>query len=80
MKDCCTPARSELTDRIWLVGQALRLVWLTVGWMVVEAVVAIASGVAAGSLVLLAFGLDSVIELASAGVLIWRLADQTFQN
>jgi hypothetical protein len=38
--------------------------------MVVEAVVAIASGVAAGSLVLLAFGLDSVIELASAGALI----------
>ena len=42
--------------------------------MTVEAVVAIASGVAAGSLVLLAFGLDSVIELASAGVLMWRLA------
>jgi len=42
--------------------------------MTVEAVVAIASGVAAGSLVLTAFGLDSVIELASAGVLIWRLS------
>jgi len=74
MTDCCTPARSDLTDRIRLVGQALRLEWLTVGWMVVEAVVAIASGVAAGSLVLLAFGLDSVIELASAGALIWRLS------
>jgi hypothetical protein len=74
MTDCCTPARSDPTDRIRLVGQALRLEWLTVGWMVVEAVVAITSGVAAGSLVLLAFGLDSVIELASAGVLIWRLS------
>ena len=74
MTDCCTPARSDLTDRTRLVGQALRLEWLTVGWMVVEAVVAIASGVAAGSLVLLAFGLDSVIELASAGALIWRLS------
>jgi divalent metal cation (Fe/Co/Zn/Cd) transporter len=42
--------------------------------MTVEAVVAIASGVAAGSLVLLAFGLDSVIELGSAGVLMWRLS------
>jgi divalent metal cation (Fe/Co/Zn/Cd) transporter len=41
--------------------------------MVVEGVVAIAAGVAAGSLTLMAFGLDSVIELASAGVLIWRL-------
>jgi divalent metal cation (Fe/Co/Zn/Cd) transporter len=73
MTDCCTPARLP-TDRIRLVGHALRLEWLTVGWMVVEAVVAIASGVAAGSLVLLAFGLDSVIELASAGALIWRLS------
>lgn len=42
--------------------------------MTVEAVVAIGAGVTAGSLVLLAFGLDSVIELASAGVLVWRLA------
>jgi Co/Zn/Cd efflux system component len=42
--------------------------------MVIEAVVAVASGMAAGSLLLLAFGLDSVTELASAGVLIWRLS------
>jgi hypothetical protein len=41
--------------------------------MSVEAVVAIGSGVMAGSLVLTAFGLDSLIELGSAGVLIWRL-------
>jgi divalent metal cation (Fe/Co/Zn/Cd) transporter len=56
-----------------LVREAFRLEWLTIGWMTVEAVVGIASGIAAGSLVLVAFGLDSVIELASAGVLIWRL-------
>src|SRR5689334_20173834 len=62
------------TDRQSLVRHAFRLEWSTIGWMTVEAVVAIASGVAAGSLVLLAFGLDSVIELASAGVLMWRLA------
>ena len=42
--------------------------------MTVEAVVAIAAGATAGSLVLIAFGLDSVIELASAGVLMWRLS------
>ena len=39
-----------------------------------EAVVAIAAAMTAGSLALTAFGLDSVIELASAGVLIWRLS------
>ena len=42
--------------------------------MTVEAIVAIAAGVSAGSLVLVAFGLDSLIELASAGVLMWRLS------
>jgi len=42
--------------------------------MTFEAVVAITAGVTAGSLVLTAFGLDSVIELASAGVLMWRLS------
>jgi divalent metal cation (Fe/Co/Zn/Cd) transporter len=44
--------------------------------MAVEAAVAIASGIAARSLTLVAFGLDSVIELASTGVLIWRLATE----
>ena len=42
--------------------------------MTIEAAVAIVSGAMAGSLVLMAFGLDSVIELASAGVLMWRLS------
>ncbi len=37
---------------------------------------AIASGAAAHSISLIAFGLDSIIELASAGVLIWRLSTE----
>src|SRR6516165_6438574 len=65
---------TEQTERIALIREAFRLEWLTIAWMTVEAVVAIASGIAAGSLMLVAFGLDSVIELASAGVLIWRLS------
>src|SRR5271157_4802706 len=60
-------------DRAALIREAFKLEWLTIGWMTVEAVVAIASGLAAGSLVLMAFGLDSVIELVSAGALVWRL-------
>ncbi len=44
--------------------------------MAVEAAVAVASGIAARSITLIAFGLDSVIELASAGVLIWRLSSE----
>ena len=61
-------------ERPALIGAAFRLEWLTIGWMVIEAVVTVGSGIAAASLVLLAFGLDSVIELMSAGVLIWRLS------
>jgi divalent metal cation (Fe/Co/Zn/Cd) transporter len=63
----------ERTERLSLIREAFRLEWLTIGWMTVEAAVATASGIAAGSLVLVVFGLDSVIELASAGVLMWRL-------
>ena len=76
---CCAPPplilpSSPIGDRIALIRMAFRLEWLTIGWMSIEAVVALISGVAAGSLVLVAFGLDSVIELISAGVLMWRLS------
>jgi divalent metal cation (Fe/Co/Zn/Cd) transporter len=60
-------------DRLALIQRAFWLEYTTVAWMVVEAVVAVWAGVQAGSVSLLAFGIDSVIELASAAVLIWRL-------
>ena len=61
-------------DRHGLIRQAFRLEWATIGWMTVEAAVAIGAGLATGSLSLMAFGLDSAIELISALVLIWRLS------
>ena len=76
---CCGSAHSApaLTpQRAALIEQAFRLEWITVAWMVVEGMVAIVAGSAACSLTLMAFGLDSVIELASAGVLIWRLTGE----
>ena len=77
--ECCAPPPLVLPskasiDRPALIREAFRLEWLTIGWMTVEALVAIGAGFAAGSLALMAFGLDSVIELASAGVLVWRLS------
>ena len=51
----------------------VRLEVVTVLWMAVEAVVAIGAGVVARSVLLTAFGFDSVIELISGGVLAWRL-------
>ena len=57
-----------------LVRQAFFLEYVTLAWMVIEAAVAIGAGLAARSITLLAFGIDSVIELTSAAVLIWRLS------
>jgi len=60
-------------ERTALIRAAFRLEYITLAWMTIEAVVAIGSGVAANSLTLTAFGIDSLIELASALVLVWRL-------
>ncbi len=59
--------------RAGTVRAALKLEYLTVGWNVVEGVVAIAAAMAAGSVALLGFGVDSFVECASGLVLLWRL-------
>lgn len=56
-----------------LTRRALRLAWATIAWNVVEAVVAIAAGTAAGSIALVGFGLDSTVEVLSALVIVWQL-------
>ncbi|HEY4922198.1 MAG TPA: cation transporter [Xanthobacteraceae bacterium] len=71
---CCgEDAAATTAARAALVRRAFWLEWLTVAWMSAEAAVALAAGVAAGSVTLVAFGTDSIVELISAGVLIWRL-------
>ncbi len=62
---------SIAVDRLYRKG--LRLEYFTVGYNVVEAVVSIIFGILAGSIALVAFGLDSVVESMSGLVLIWRL-------
>ena len=54
-----------------LVRRAKTLSILSIGWMTVEAGVAIVAALAAGSVALLGFGLDSLIELASASTILW---------
>jgi len=68
-----TGVHTEIAPRQDLIRQAFLLEYATIAWMVIEAAVAISSGAAAESVSLLAFGIDSLIELASACVLIWRL-------
>ena len=56
-----------------LVRHALVLEYLTVGWNILEAGVALWAGWVARSIALVGFGLDSIIEVTAAGMLIWRL-------
>jgi divalent metal cation (Fe/Co/Zn/Cd) transporter len=66
-------SEGHASNRATLIREAFWLERATAIWMVIEAAVAIAAGIMAGSISLLAFGIDSVIELVSAGVLMWRL-------
>ena len=65
-----TVSPSELT-RLRRRGFALE--YATMAWMVAEAAVAITAGVLASSIVLIGFGLDSVIEFFAAMIVIWQL-------
>jgi len=53
------------------------LEYFSVAWMIAEAGVAVTAGIVAGSVALTGFGLDSVIELASAAIVIWQLRGET---
>lgn len=56
-----------------LVNKSLRTEYFSTGWMAFEFLVGFISGIKAGSILLIAFGLDSFLELISGGTLIWRL-------
>lgn len=64
---------TQLKDHTTNVRRALRLEYVTIGWNVLEAVVALVAGWIAGSIALVGFGLDSLIEVTSAVALVWRL-------
>jgi divalent metal cation (Fe/Co/Zn/Cd) transporter len=66
-------ATPDALSRPALVRRGLALNWLTIAYNVVEAVVAIGAGVVTGSVALLGFGLDSVIEVTASGAAQWRL-------
>ncbi len=64
---------AEDAGRGTLLRQAFQLEYFTITWMVIEAAIAVTSGIIAHSIALVAFGLDSVIELFAALVVIWQL-------
>ncbi|MFT8908925.1 MAG: cation transporter [Lentilactobacillus diolivorans] len=56
-----------------LVSRGLRTEYFSTGWMAFEFLVGFSSGLQAGSILLIAFGLDSFLEIISGSTLIWRL-------
>lgn len=63
-------SRTEAVRRVRLYNN------LTIGWNVIEGAVALGAGILAGSISLIAFGLDSGVEVSTSMVLAWRLAQE----
>lgn len=66
-------AENVLPSRIELERRGRWLGIFTIGWNSLEAVVAVGAGILAGSVALVGFGVDSVIESLSGAVIVWRL-------
>jgi divalent metal cation (Fe/Co/Zn/Cd) transporter len=73
--DCCTcDPPTAAVDKRRLARMAWGLTAFTIVWNVLEAGVAISSGIVARSIALVSFGLDSLVEVSSATVIAWWLA------
>jgi divalent metal cation (Fe/Co/Zn/Cd) transporter len=57
-----------------LVRRAKALAWLGVGWHGIEAAIAVGAGLAAGSIALIGFGADSLVEAFAGFIVLWRFA------
>jgi divalent metal cation (Fe/Co/Zn/Cd) transporter len=64
----------KTSERYHLVKRAKLLAWLGVSWHGIEAAIAIGAGIVAGSIALIGFGADSLIEAVAGFVLLWRFA------
>ncbi len=74
--DChCDTACDSARLRARQTRRGRVLEYLTIGWNLVEAGVSLGAGVVAGSVSLVGFGVDSIIETSSGAVLLWRLRD-----
>lgn len=67
---------SRAIERERSVAYGIRLEYLTIGWNVLECLIAVLSGIVAGSVALVGFGIDSAIESATGIVLLWRLREE----
>ena len=60
--------------RLSAIRRGRRLEYLTIAWNSAEAAVALTAGLLAGSIALVGFGLDSLIEVSSGAIVLWRLS------
>ena len=67
------PASPQVNGRGDALRKARRLNRLTLSWNVIEGIVALSAGIAAGSVSLIGFGIDSSIEVSASLILFWRL-------
>src|SRR5215510_4061643 len=67
-------SESVLSGRTAFVRRGRRLEYFTIVWNAVEGLVAVATGLLAGSISLFGFGIDSFIEVTSGSVLLWRMS------
>src|SRR6202171_1539936 len=67
-------AETGILERTAVVRHGRRLEYFTVAWNAIEGLVAVATGVIAGSIALVGFGIDSFIEVTSGSVLLWRMS------
>jgi divalent metal cation (Fe/Co/Zn/Cd) transporter len=67
-----TAGAIRLNERERDVRYARLLAWTSLAWMTAEGVIAVVAGIAAGSIALIGFGIDSAIEGMASAVIIWR--------
>jgi divalent metal cation (Fe/Co/Zn/Cd) transporter len=67
-------SESAVLDRSLIVRRGRRLEYFTIAWNTIEGLVAVITGMIAGSISLVGFGVDSFIEVTSGSVLLWRMS------
>jgi divalent metal cation (Fe/Co/Zn/Cd) transporter len=70
-------ARTGTAEHGMLLRRGLMLEYLTLSWNVVGTVVLLIAAVAAGSVALAGFGVDSMIEIVASAVVVWQLKGES---
>ena len=64
---------TDSQNRVLVVSSGKKVEYFTIFWHLLEGVISLGAGIAAGSLSLVGFGVDSLVELASGVAVLWRM-------